>query len=1058
MIPQQISRQFPGGIRHRGASYFAEGRVELYAPEPLRVRARVRGSEDYRVNIDLMGAVWELRCECPYAADVGVCKHMWAVLLAADERGLLPSSMHGVEATLARPPVPEWKRRLKALRKIERVVAVEPARDVIWPADRRIVYLIDIEGSQAAGELHLLVRTETAAAPRRANARFRFDEDAWFRAPDPIDRELAHLLLGAGPSSYVSHMESQLRFTIRPSMFDTTLRRICETGRCRLFERGKTGAPGAALRWDDGPAWSLRLRLVPRDKLGWEVEGYLQRGHDELLLTAPVLLLNGLVIAADSVSRLHVVHAWPLVRLLRSEAPLRADSHDLFALVAELHLMPDAPPLDLPPGVTIDEVRAEPRPYLLVKTVRDRWSVRDQLHAELSFDYDGHVLPYRKAGRAIVQTEKRRLIQREPELERRAYERLLELGFRAEHDWTHPRNLLLLEPRRLDRVVEQLTAEGWRVEADGKRFRAATRMQANLSSGIDWFELEGNVEFGAVQMALPRLLEALRTRKRTIVLDDGTIGLLPVEWLQRYARVAALGTAQDDSDATRFSRAQSSLLDVLLATLPEASVDQTFERVRTELQSFSGVEPLAPTAGFVGELRPYQREGLGWLSFLRRFGLGGCLADDMGLGKTVQVLALLEARRAENAGPALVVVPRSLVFNWQSEAARFAPKLRVRDYSGTQRRRDPLDPSSFDLLITTYGTLRRDAAELKDIEFDYVVLDEAQAIKNANTASAKAARLLRGRHRLALSGTPIENRIDELWSLFDFLNPGMLGASSAFTDLKNLNGSDSDATGRALLTRALRPFILRRTKEQVAPELPPRIEQTLVVELEPAQRKLYDELRDHYRQALLPRVDRIGIKKTQIEILEALLRLRQAACHPRLIDNKTTAGSAKLDLLETQLAEVVAEGHKALVFSQFTSFLALVRERLDAAGMTYEYLDGRTRDRASRVQRFQQDPDCKLFLISLRAGGHGLNLTAADTVFVLDPWWNPAVEAQAVDRTHRIGQQRQVHALRLIAADTVEQKVLELQQKKRKLADAILGADAGGLAGIGRAELELLLS
>ncbi|MEX2284206.1 MAG: DEAD/DEAH box helicase [Gemmatimonadota bacterium] len=1058
MIPQEIKRLFPAGVRHRGADYFAAGRVRLRAPEPSRVRARVHGTEDYRVKIDMMGAVWEFRCECPYAADVGVCKHMWAVLLAADELGLLRSRHDAVEAVPARPPVPEWKRRLKALRKTERFDAVEPPRAVTWPADQRIIYFIDVESSHASGELQLLLRMESAATPQRTKAGFRFSEEAWLQAPDPADRELAHVLLGARQFSHRSQLQDQPRFTIRPVMFETTLRRICETGRYRLLERGKTPSRDQVLRWDGGAAWSLRLRLRSQENQGWEVVGYLVRGDEELSLRGPVLLLNGLVITAETVSRLADVGAWSLVQLLRSEAPLHADDENLFALVAELHLMPGVPPIDLPAGMTIDEVRAEPLPRLMVKTVRQTWQVRDQLHAELSFDYDGNVVPYRKAGRAIVQAEKRRLIQREPQLERQAHDRLLELGLRPEHDWRTSRKLLLIESRRLDRVVEELTAEGWHVEADGKRYRAATRMQASVSSGIDWFELQGNVEFGDVQVMLPRLLQSLRLRERTIVLDDGTVGLLPVEWLQRYARVAALGTSLSGGDVTRFTRAQTPLLDVLLATLPEARVDETFARVRTELQGFSGVHPISPTEEFVGELRPYQREGLGWLSFLRRFGLGGCLADDMGLGKTVQVLALLESRRAEGAGPALVVVPRSLVFNWQSEAARFTPMLRVRDYSGTQRRRDPLDPTSFDLLITTYGTLRRDAAELNNIEFDYVVLDEAQAIKNANTASAKAARLLRGRHRLALSGTPIENRIDELWSLFEFLNPGMLGASSAFTELKNLNGGDSDATGRALLARALRPFMLRRTKEQVAPELPPRIEQTVVVEMEPAQRKLYDELRDHYRQALLPRVDRIGIKKTQIEILEALLRLRQAACHPRLIDNRASAGSAKLDLLETQLAEVVAEGHKALVFSQFTTFLALVRERLDAAAVPYEYLDGRTRDRARRVEHFQQDPHCKLFLISLRAGGYGLNLTAADYVFVLDPWWNPAVEAQAVDRTHRIGQQRQVHALRLIAAQTVEQKVLELQQKKRKLADAILGADAGGLATIGRAELELLLS
>jgi SNF2 family DNA or RNA helicase len=316
---------------------------------------------------------------------------------------------------------------------------------------------------------------------------------------------------------------------------------------------------------------------------------------------------------------------------------------------------------------------------------------------------------------------------------------------------------------------------------------------------------------------------------------------------------------------------------------------------------------------------------------------------------------------------------------------------------------------------------------------------------------------LKGNHRLALSGTPVENHLGELWSLFEFLNPGLLGSASVFR--LGAGGRFIDPDARALLARALRPFILRRTKEQVARDLPEKLEQTLFVELEPAQRKLYDELRDHYRQALLARVEREGINRAKLQVLEALLRLRQTACHPGLIDKDQADGpSAKLDVLLPQLGQVLDEGHKALVFSQFTSLLALVKRRLDAEGIAYEYLDGRTRDRAARVERFQNDPECKLFLISLKAGGLGLNLTAAEYVFLLDPWWNPAVEAQAIDRAHRIGQTQRVFAYRLIARGTVEEKVLELQRTKRELADAIITADNAMIRDMGREDLELLLS
>ncbi|HEX8200285.1 MAG TPA: DEAD/DEAH box helicase, partial [Isosphaeraceae bacterium] len=385
------------------------------------------------------------------------------------------------------------------------------------------------------------------------------------------------------------------------------------------------------------------------------------------------------------------------------------------------------------------------------------------------------------------------------------------------------------------------------------------------------------------------------------------------------------------------------------------------------------------------------------------------------------------------------------------------PGLRVLDYTGPRRAALRATFAQNDLIVTTYGTLRTDIVELGKTEFDYVILDEAQAIKNAGSQVAKASRLLRGRHRLAMSGTPIENHLGELWSIFEFLNPGMLGGASVF---KGLATSGQDEGARPLLARSLRPFILRRTKGQVVADLPEKTEQTLYCSMEPAQRRRYEELRSHYRQALLKK-DPTDLKRSKIEVLEALLRLRQAACHPGLIDPKHADDpAAKLDMFLPQLAEVVEEGHKVLVFSQFTKFLAIVRGRLDQEGLRYEYLDGRTRNRAERVERFQNDPSVPIFLISLKAGGLGLNLTAAGYVYLLDPWWNPAAEAQAIDRSHRIGQTQHVFAYRLICRDTVEQKILDLQNRKRELADAILGGgeERDIVRSLSREDLEFLLS
>jgi SNF2 family DNA or RNA helicase len=488
--------------------------------------------------------------------------------------------------------------------------------------------------------------------------------------------------------------------------------------------------------------------------------------------------------------------------------------------------------------------------------------------------------------------------------------------------------------------------------------------------------------------------------------------------------------------------------------------------LRRELASFDRIEPAHEPSHFVGSLRAYQREGLAWLGFLQRFGLGGCLADDMGLGKTVQVLALL-AGRAEGrrnvggrrkrgvAGTSLVVAPRSVLHGWVDEAQRFTPRLRVLRYEGQGRAALRETFREFDLVVTTYGTLLRDAAFLSEQRFDYAILDEAQAIKTRASKTARAARGLRADHRLALTGTPIENHVGELASLLEFLNPGLLGRAQGLAPLAT---SSDDPASLALLARALRPLLLRRTKAEVLPELPPKTEQTLFCDLSPGQRREYDELRRHYQASLAHRIDEQGLARSKFHVLEALLRLRQAACHPALIDpRRARESSAKLELLFETLDEVLAEGHKALVFSQFTSFLARVRDGLDARNVPYAYLDGKTRDRKERIARFEQDAGCRVFLISLKAGGTGLNLTAADYVFLLDPWWNPAVEAQAIDRTHRIGQTRPVVAYRIVARGTVEEKILALQERKRSLADAILTNDSSLLRSLSADDLRLLL-
>ncbi len=686
------------------------------------------------------------------------------------------------------------------------------------------------------------------------------------------------------------------------------------------------------------------------------------------------------------------------------------------------------------------------------------------------------------------------LIRRDRALERNALGWLLTIGFRQAPGSGQS---LTLSPRQLPQVVSALLARNWRVRADERLIRQPGPPRLSVTSGIDWFELRGSVRFttdaGEVEVDLPRLLAAARAGRNLIDLGDGTQGLLPQQWLEEHGLLTTIGDLEDDH--LRFRPSQAALLDTLLRRQEQVAIDEGFEQVRQRLLRFDGIKPLTPAPSFRGSLRAYQQEALGWFDFLRHFGMGGILADDMGLGKTVQVLALLDswyqASGTEARAPSLIVAPRSVVFNWVDEAHRFAPDLRVQVYSGTERETLRKQFAEQHLIVTSYGLMRRDITELQQFAFDYVALDEAQAIKNPGSQSAKAARLLNATYRLALTGTPVENHLGDLWSIFEFLNPGMLGASTRFSTLvrsphtgatrtsvtpvsnttSGLAVKDVDAPRAAQVAQqvatALRPFVLRRTKAQVLKDLPEKTEQTIVCEMEPAQRRLYDELREYYRHALLGRSGAPGSPGAPggggggnaIMVLEALLRLRQAACHPGLID-AARAGeeSAKLEALTDALVELIEEGHKALVFSQFVEMLTLVRKRLDELGIVYEYLDGQTRDRKRRVDHFQADPDCPVFLISLKAGGLGLNLTAAEYVFILDPWWNPAVEQQAIDRTHRIGQTRHVFAYRLICKDTVEQRIAELQEKKRRLADAIVGGQENLLSSLTRDELEQLLS
>jgi hypothetical protein len=1116
-LTERIAQAFDRGVRARGESYV--GRVTIVRGSAEQVLAKVQGTRRYEVRISQRDGVLQTSCDCPYAADGDYCKHEWATLRVAEMRGLLGAvardavrlapaeyadevddflrddldgedddlddgddelvpdrrraplrlapPTHAHAGAPVSPPAQLPRRSWRGLFADVDTALRHAAVPSAWHAGGRILYVFDVRATLESGSLTIDVAVQhrkrdgswakliSTAVPREVVPDL----------PDPADRRILTLLGAVQPrASYYSSWQldpatSPRRVLGHPLPLEL-VEAMCATGRA-LLRPADPKAELASLSWDPGDPWVFELRLR-RAADECVLDGVLRRATEVVpLAEVDLALAGGLVLRECRVARLDDGAAFAWIAQLRRSGSIVAPWPDLDGLAERLCKLPALPPLALAGDLGLAEVRPVPTPRARIEEGKQLTSSAPRWTVSLSFRYGSVDVTEEPACAAVFDAAGRGILHRDVPRERAATDLLAELGAPLRVEGYRPayRKDRSVVAKAVPALVRALCDAGWIVEVAGKPARRAGAIRIEVTSGIDWFDLDGVVEFGDQVARLPELLAARRRGEGFVRLGDGSSGLLPEEWLARNGLLFGLGGAAGDK--LRFRRSQAALLDVLLAAQPEVCWDDGFRRARKELAAFERLEPGDPPRGFSGTLREYQRHGVGWMGFLRRFGFGGCLADDMGLGKTVQVLALLWSRKRElaRAGkpkPSLVVVPRSLVFNWRAEAARFVPKLRVLDLAGDPAARAVARLDEHDIVLTTYGLLRRDARRLGELSFDYAILDEAQIIKNPASVAAKAARLLVADHRLALSGTPIENHLGELWSLFEFLNPGLLGTSAAF---RGVTGRDPDEETRDRLSRALRPFFLRRTKAEVAADLPPRVEQTLWCELGQEERALYDELRDHYRAALLGRIEREGLAKSRMHVLEALLRLRQAALHPGLLDPDRADGmSSKLAMLLEQLEEVRAQGGKALVFSQFTSLLDIVQRRLDEAGVGFVRLDGQTRDRSARVERFRGDRALPVFLISLKAGGLGLNLVEAQYVFLLDPWWNPAVEAQAIDRTHRIGQTKTVFAYRLVARETIEEKILELQAKKRALADAILGAGSATLRGLTRADVELLLS
>ncbi len=580
-------------------------------------------------------------------------------------------------------------------------------------------------------------------------------------------------------------------------------------------------------------------------------------------------------------------------------------------------------------------------------------------------------------------------------------------------------------------------------------------VSTRIKSNIDWFDLEVEIKFGEETLAAKDWLSAIQNKTRYVLLSDGSIGVLPQAWVEKLEKLSkAVVVEQND---LKISKLGFNLVDELFEERDfDAQVRAEVEERKKKLRAFSEQAEYALPTALTATLRNYQEAGFQWLKFLQQFGFGGCLADDMGLGKTLQAICVLADRDGDSQEPSLVVAPRTLLFNWAAELEKFCPDLTYAIYHGPGRAKIYKELDRQDVVISTYDTIASDIKKFTDRQWRYVILDESQAIKNPSSKRYKAMCLLQAKHRLVMTGTPIENSTFDLYAQMSFANPGLLGNMTSFkrnyvTPIER----HGDEKTSELLQKLIHPFVLRRTKGQVAQDLPEKTESVLYCEMESDQRRQYEALRQQLRKQIKEKIAREGVAKSKFMVLEGLLRLRQMCNSPLLLDealDSPQAKSVKLDMLVERLNEELAD-HHVLVFSQFVGMLKLIRERLDETSIPYAYLDGSTRDREQAVREFTDEDDRQVFLLSLKAANTGLNLIKADYVFLVDPWWNPAVEAQAIDRTHRIGQDKHIFAYKMICKDTIEEKILDLQQKKKKLAGDLIQTDANVFKSLKKDEL-----
>ena len=723
----------------------------------------------------------------------------------------------------------------------------------------------------------------------------------------------------------------------------------------------------------------------------------------------------------------------------------------------------------LPPNFEIETVEATMQPQVLLKEFNEQF-----LMLQPQFLYDTTLVDYDTIADDIVLQKEDgslQIIKRDSAREKQFYETLRPLH--ESFDKQYQNDFFFMPFKEVMKgnwflnTVRYLQENGFVVKGmeNLKRFRYNTNKptwEMKTGSGIDWFDLEVKVSFGDEEVPIKDIRKAIISNQNIVVLGDGTFGVLPDEWLQQYGMMFKMAEHQKDG-SMRLSKLHFTLIDQLHDQIDDEAIFREIEAKKQKLKDIENIQLIKHSKNIKAKLRPYQLSGFQWMQTLDELGWGGCLADDMGLGKTLQAITFLQFLKEKYKGSThLVICPTSLIYNWENELQKFAPKLKYHIYYGTSREFTEEHFEDYDIVITSYGLVRNDMEQMLKFHWHYVILDESQVIKNPEAQVTKAVQLLKAKNRLVLSGTPVQNNTFDLYAQFNFINPGILGSKDFYkTEFANPIDKNNDAEKSKALRQLIYPFLLRRTKEQVAKDLPDKTETILWCEMSREQRGVYDDYKNYYRKMLMKKIAEEGMAKAGLYVLEGLLRLRQICDSPQLVKDHevTTKKSIKIDELVRELEENTGN-HKLLVFSQFTGMLSLIKDELTQKKIVFSYLDGSTpaTKRQEAVDKFQQDESIKVFLISLKAGGVGLNLTAADYVYIVDPWWNPAVEQQAIDRTHRIGQTKKIFAYKMICKDTVEEKIVQLQQRKKQIANELVTEDAGFIKKLSKEDVEFLFS